>query len=105
MPYALWDELPMRTIAAVLALVTCAHSGFWYLTRSELSAPEFNGQLASVSYTPFDGSAHPDSGTQTTTEQVRADLAAIAPITRAVRTYSSTCGSELIREVAAEFGL
>ncbi len=95
----------MRTIAAVCALITCVHVGFWQLARSELSAPEFSGQLASVSYTPFDGSAHPDSGTQTTIEQVRADLAAIAPATRAVRTYSSTGGSELIPEVARELGL
>ncbi len=95
----------MRTIAAICALVTCVHAGFWYFTRAELAAPDFNDQLASVSYTPFDGSAHPDSGTRTTTEQVRADLAAIAPITRAVRTYSSTGGSELIPEAAAEFGL
>jgi len=95
----------MRTIASVCALVACAHIGIWHLTKSELSAPEFSGQLASVSYTPFDGSAHPDSGTQTTVEQVTADLAAIAPVTRAVRTYSSTGGSELIPEVAREFGL
>lgn len=70
-----------------------------------MSAPDFDGQLASVSYTPFDGSAHPDSGTQTTMEQVRADLRALAPVTRAVRTYSSTSGSELIPEAAAEVGL
>lgn len=95
----------MRTIAAVCALVTCAHAGLWYVTKSELKAPEFGGQLTSVSYTPFDGSAHPDSGTQTTIEQVRTDLAAIAPSTRAVRTYSSTGGSELVPEVANEFGL
>ena len=95
----------MRTIAAVCALVTCAHAGLWYVTKSEVAAPDFGGQLKSVSYTPFDGSAHPDSGTQTTIEQVRADLGALAPATRAVRTYSSTGGSELIPEVANEFGL
>ncbi len=95
----------MRTLAAVCALVTCAHVGLWQLTRTEVSAPDFDRQLASVSYTPFDGSAHPDSGTQTTMEQVRADLTAIAPLARAVRTYSSTGGSELIPEAAAELGL
>ena len=41
--------------------------------------PAFSGQLASVSYTPFDGSAHPDSGTRTTRAQIRADLKTIAP--------------------------
>ena len=58
-----------------------------------------------MSYTPFDGSAHPDSGTRTTAAQIRADLKAIAPYTRMVRTYSSTSGSELIPEIANEFGL
>ena len=95
----------MRLVAAICVLVTGAHIGLWQLARSELTAPDYRGQMASVSYTPFDGSAHPDSGKQTTIEQVRADLAAIAPTTRAVRTYSSTGGSELVPEVASEFGL
>ncbi len=58
-----------------------------------------------MSYTPFDGSAHPDSGTRTTAAQIRADLKAIAPYTRTIRTYSSTSGSELVPEVANEFGM
>ena len=66
------------------------------LAREQANAPNFNGQLASVSYTPFDGSAHPDSGTRTTAAQIRADLKAIAPYTRMVRTYSSTGGTELV---------
>ncbi len=95
----------MRLAAAVCALVITAHLGLWHFAKRELSAPDYSGQMASVSYTPFDGSAHPDSGKQTTIEQVRADLAAIAHTTRAVRTYSSTGGSELVPEVASEFGL
>ncbi|MFM9848677.1 MAG: glycosyltransferase [Hyphomicrobiaceae bacterium] len=95
----------MRIAAAVCAMVTCAHVGLWHFTKTEVSAPDFSRPLTSVSYTPFDGSAHPDSGTRTTAAQVRADLGAIARSTRAVRTYSSTGGSEIIPEVAKEFGL
>ncbi len=40
-----------------------------------------------------------------TAEQIRADLKAIAPYTRAIRTYSSTGGAELVPPIAAEFGL
>ena len=69
------------------------------------TAPEFNGQLASVSYAPFVNSSHPDSGERPTAEQIRADLKAIAPYTRAIRTYSSTGGAELVPPIAAEFGL
>ena len=96
----------MRFVAVVgVIAVACAHAGVWTVARTIGSAPNFDGQLASMSYTPFDGSAHPDSGTQTTAEQIRADLKAIAPYTRMIRTYSSTGGAEQIPEVAREFGL
>jgi exo-beta-1,3-glucanase (GH17 family) len=95
----------MRTVAAVLALVVCVHAGLWALLRTQTTAPDINGQLASVSYSPFASSDNPDSGTRPTPEQIRADLKAIAPYTRAIRTYSSTGGAELIPPIAAEFGL
>ncbi len=37
--------------------------------------------------------------------QIRSDLKLLAPITRAIRTYSSTNGVELVPSIAAEFGL
>ncbi len=95
----------MRTVAAVLALVACVHAGLWALLRTKETAPDFIGQLASVSYAPFVNSSHPDSGERPTEEQIRADLKAIAPYTKAIRTYSSTGGAELVPPIAAEFGL
>src|SRR5271154_334246 len=95
----------MRTVAAVLALVACVNAGLWALLRTEEKAPDFTGQLASVSYAPFVASAHPDWGDRPTAEQIRADLKAISPYTRAIRTYSSTGGAELVPPIAAEFGL
>src|SRR5580658_2220454 len=95
----------MRTVVAVLALVACVHAGLWALLRTKEVAPDFTGQLASVSYAPFVNSDHPDSGTRPTAEQIRADLKAIAPYTRAIRTYSATGGAELVPPIAAEFGL
>src|SRR5579862_4852461 len=95
----------MRTVAVVLALVACVHAGIWALLRPVGTAPDFTGQLASVSYSPFKDSSHPDSGPRPTAEQIRADLAAIAPYTRAIRTYSATGGAELVPPIAAEFGL
>jgi exo-beta-1,3-glucanase (GH17 family)/cellulose synthase/poly-beta-1,6-N-acetylglucosamine synthase-like glycosyltransferase len=95
----------MRFVALVGALVAGVHAGLWALSRDVSTAPEFTSPLASVSYTPFDGSAHPDSGRRSTVTQIRADLKTIAPYTRTVRTYSSTGGSELVPEVAREFGL
>src|SRR3569833_3494037 len=95
----------MRVVAVVGVLIACMHASVWAISRDVSSAPAFSGQLASLSYTPFDGSAHPDSGRQTTAAQIRADLKAIAPYTRTIRTYSSTSGTELVPEVAKEFGL
>ncbi len=95
----------MRTVAAVLALVACVHAGLWASIRTKEAAPDFTGQLASISYAPFVNSKHPDSGDRPTVEQIRADLKAIAPYTRAIRTYSSTGGGELVPSIAAEFGL
>jgi exo-beta-1,3-glucanase (GH17 family)/cellulose synthase/poly-beta-1,6-N-acetylglucosamine synthase-like glycosyltransferase len=95
----------MRTVAAVLALVVCVHAGLWFLFRTQANAPEFNSQLASLSYAPFASSDHPDRGARPTAEQIRADLKAIAPYTHAIRLYSSTGGAELVPPIAAEFGL
>ena len=95
----------MRTVAAVVALVACVHAGLWALMRDNARAPTFEGQLASISYAPFEGSAHPDSGALARTAQIRADLKMLAPLTRAIRTYSSTGGVELVPGIASEFGL
>ncbi len=95
----------MRTVAAVLALVVCVHAGLWAVLRSQATAPNINRQLASVSYSPFAHSSHPDGDDRPTAAQIRADLKAIAPITRAIRTYSSTGGAELVPPIAAQFGL
>src|ERR1700730_7876787 len=95
----------MRTVVAVLALVACVHAGLWALLRTKETAPDFPWQLASVSYAPFADSSHPDTGQRPPGEQIRSDLKAIAPYTRAIRTYSSTGGAELVPPIAAEFGL
>ncbi len=95
----------MRTVAAVIALVACVQAGLWALAQDHLSAPNIEGQLASVSYAPFGGTAHPDSGTQAQAAQIRSDLRMLAPLTRAIRTYSSTGGVELVPGIAQEFGM
>jgi exo-beta-1,3-glucanase (GH17 family)/cellulose synthase/poly-beta-1,6-N-acetylglucosamine synthase-like glycosyltransferase len=95
----------MRTVAAVVALVVCVHAGLWALARDRINAPNFDGQLASVSYAPFEGNVNPDEGGKAQAERIRADLKMLAPLTRAVRTYSSTAGVELVPGIAAEFGL
>jgi exo-beta-1,3-glucanase (GH17 family)/cellulose synthase/poly-beta-1,6-N-acetylglucosamine synthase-like glycosyltransferase len=95
----------MRTVAAVVALVACVHAGLWALTQQRLSAPDIEGPLNSVSYAPFASSINPDEGGEAKIEQIRSDLKLLAPLTRAIRTYSSTGGVQLVPGVASEFGL
>src|SRR5262249_53198550 len=95
----------MRSVAAILTLVACVHAGLWALLQRQVSVPEFRGQLASISYSPYTRGQNPDRGDRPTADQIRADLKRISPYTRAIRTYSSTGGQELIPGIAAEFGL
>ena len=95
----------MRIVVAVVALVTCVHAGMWSFLHRQYSSPDFNGQFASVSYSPYTRWQHPDNGDRPTADQIRSDLRLLSSYSRAVRTYSSTGGQELIPGIAAELGL
>jgi exo-beta-1,3-glucanase (GH17 family)/cellulose synthase/poly-beta-1,6-N-acetylglucosamine synthase-like glycosyltransferase len=95
----------MRTVAAVVALVACVHAGLWVLLQRQQAAANIEAPLASISYSPYTRSQHPDYGDRPTPEQIRADLKILSPYTQAIRTYSSTGGGELVPAIAAEFGL
>jgi exo-beta-1,3-glucanase (GH17 family)/cellulose synthase/poly-beta-1,6-N-acetylglucosamine synthase-like glycosyltransferase len=101
-PYGL---VAMRAVVAVLLFVTAAHAGLWGLFQEKQQAPDFRGILPSVSYAPFEGTAHPDIDNIPSADKIRADLRKLATITRAIRLYSSTGGVELVPPIAAEFGL
>ncbi len=95
----------MRVVVAVLLFVTAAHAGLWGLLRDKQQAPDFSGILPSVSYAPYEGSGHPDVDNFPTAERIRSDLKTLAPLTRAIRLYSSTGGQELVPPIANEVGL
>src|SRR5215470_5882910 len=96
----------MRSVAIVVALVACLHTGVWALLQTQASPPGFDGILNSVSYSPFTTAVHPDTeGSRPPEERIRAELKAIAPYTRAIRLYSSTGGVEQVPKIAAEVGL
>ncbi|HEU0082572.1 MAG TPA: glycosyl transferase family 2, partial [Bradyrhizobium sp.] len=92
----------MRAVVAVLFVVTALHAGLWSALRDKQQAPEFRGILPSVSYAPFEGTAHPDVDNLPNADKVRADLKTLAPLTRAIRLYSSTGGVEIVPPIAAE---
>jgi exo-beta-1,3-glucanase (GH17 family) len=95
----------MRAIVAVLLFVSAAHAALWGILQDKQHAPDFNGMLPSVSYAPFEGTAHPDVDNIPSADKIRADMRKLSTITRAIRLYSSTGGVELVPPIAAEFGL
>jgi exo-beta-1,3-glucanase (GH17 family)/cellulose synthase/poly-beta-1,6-N-acetylglucosamine synthase-like glycosyltransferase len=95
----------MRAVVAVLLFVTTVHAALWGVFRDKQEAPDFKGILPSVSYAPFEGTSHPDVDNIPNVEKIRADLKKLAPLTRAIRLYSSTGGVDLVPPIAAEFGL
>src|ERR1700676_5598841 len=95
----------MRAVVAVLLCVAAIHAAIWGLLRDKQQAPDFKGILPSVSYAPFEGTAHPDVDNIPSVEKIRADLKTLAPLTRAIRLYSSTGGVELVPPIANEVGL
>ncbi len=95
----------MRAVVAVFLFVSAAHAALWGVLQDKQSAPDFKGVLTSLSYAPFEGAAHPDVDNIPTVEKIRTDMKALAPLTRAIRLYSSTGGVELVPPIANEFGL
>src|SRR6195256_1689491 len=95
----------MRAVVAVLLSVTAAHAALWGLLQEKQQAPDFRGILPSVSYAPFEGTAHPDVDNIPSEEKIRADMKKLATLTRAIRLYSSTGGVEMVPPIAAEFGI
>jgi cellulose synthase/poly-beta-1,6-N-acetylglucosamine synthase-like glycosyltransferase/exo-beta-1,3-glucanase (GH17 family) len=95
--------ISMRAIVAVLLLVSAAHAAIWGLLQDKRPAPDFNGMLPSVSYTPFEPGHVVDKTTDP--DRIRADLKKLSTVTRAIRGYSAMEGNELVPPIAAEFGL
>src|SRR4051812_2405798 len=95
----------MRAVVAVLLCVTAIHAAMWGALREKQEAPDFKGILPSVSYAPFEGTGHPDVDNLPNPDRIRADVKILAPLTRAIRLYSSTSGLELVPPIANEVGL
>jgi exo-beta-1,3-glucanase (GH17 family)/cellulose synthase/poly-beta-1,6-N-acetylglucosamine synthase-like glycosyltransferase len=100
-----YGSFAMRAVVAVLLFVTAAHAALWGIFQDRQQAPDFRGILTSVSYAPFEGTAHPDVDNIPSVEKIRADMKKLATLTKAIRLYSSTGGVELVPPIAAEFGL
>src|SRR5262245_43954672 len=95
----------MRSVVAVVALISCVHAGLWAFLHRQQTVPNIDGPLASVSYSPYTRWQTPDHGDVPTPEQIRNDLRLLSPYTRTIRTYTSTRGLDVVPGIAAEFGM
>ena len=96
----------MRSLGVVLmvALATFVHVACWFLSEEQASPPNVLGPLASVSFSPIHARDDGEND-RVSAEQIKSDLAVIAPHTRAIRTYSVGNGLDQVPELAASFGL
>ena len=91
-------------VAVVVALATALHASVWLLMHEQVSPPNADGVLASISFSPINPK-HDGESDKTSEAQIRSDLAAVAPYTRSVRTYSVGNGLDRVPQLASEVGL
>src|SRR3984885_11219034 len=97
------QNMAMVTVVLILCLVAGLHLLLWRLAEPHAAAAPVEGRLPSVSYNRFAKSSSPDLAVSEA--RIRTDLAAVAKLAKAVRTYASTQGLERVPKVAAELGL
>jgi len=91
-------------VAVVVAIATATHALVWLVLHEQVSPPDANGVLDSVSFSPINPNRDAEHD-NTDEAQITSDLAAIAPYTRTIRTYSTTKGLELVPALASRYGL
>jgi exo-beta-1,3-glucanase (GH17 family)/cellulose synthase/poly-beta-1,6-N-acetylglucosamine synthase-like glycosyltransferase len=87
-----------------IAAVIVAQAAVWQAWMTPVGAPNIE-TFQSFSLTPFDRATDIKSGGRTTKARVAEDVAAIAPYTQRLRTYSATEGMEYVPGAAAGFGM
>ncbi|NJL08448.1 MAG: glycosyltransferase [Methylacidiphilales bacterium] len=92
-------------VLAVVAMVATMHGALWMWARDTLSAPATISQFNSLSFAPYHKNSDPESGGVTDEAQIRSDMKVVAPYTRAIRTYASTGGLELVPAIAADYDI
>ena len=96
----------MRTVAAVVALVACVHAGLWAANARRCSRAQLRRRSSRAFPTRRLKVRRIRIPAATArTAQICADLKTAGASTRAIRTYSSTGGVELVPGIASEFAL
>lgn len=90
--------MTLRTFFALLIAIVVAavsHGLVWEWLREQGIAPDIRA-IQSLSFSPFARDQNPTVDATVTLAQIASDLEVVAPVTNAIRTYSSTLGLETV---------
>ena len=91
-------------IALALGLVVAASVLFWASRNSSVIAPEWDGLVRGLAYSPSHVFTRHDSE-QIPPEQIDRDMAQLSKITNHIRTYTVAHGLDKVPEIAARYGM
>ncbi len=91
-------------IALALALVVSASVLFWASRDYSVVAPDWDGQVRGIAYSPSHVFSLRDHD-HITPEQIDRDMAQLSLLTGRIRTYTVAGGMEKVPEIARRYGL
>lgn len=92
-------------VVVVTVTVSILHALIWFLDHKSINPPDSETTFQSLSFAPYDKNQNPNNNDIPTADQIDRDLARISSYTKAVRTYTTTGGPELVPELAFKYGL
>src|SRR3954470_2167920 len=91
-------------IAVALVMVLSATGLFWASRDYQVMAPDWDGQVRGVTYTPSHMFS-PDDLKTISPEQIDRDMRQLSAITGHVRTYTVAGGMDKLPEIARRYGM
>jgi exo-beta-1,3-glucanase (GH17 family)/cellulose synthase/poly-beta-1,6-N-acetylglucosamine synthase-like glycosyltransferase len=107
---SLLEQISQRTrgafrITLALTLVVGASVLFWASRDYAVIAPDWDGQVRGLDYSPSQTFSSPTEHKMVSPERIDADMAEISQITNKVRTYTVADGMERVPEIARRYGI
>jgi exo-beta-1,3-glucanase (GH17 family)/cellulose synthase/poly-beta-1,6-N-acetylglucosamine synthase-like glycosyltransferase len=94
-----------RTGLAALLVVILANFAAWAWIGRPVSAPNFDGVIRGVSFSPYQRDNDPAKDNHPSPVEIDRDLRLLEGVTGAVRTYSALDGLDLVPYLARPYGL
>src|ERR1700744_2619656 len=99
-----WGTSGMARIAVALCLVVSASVFYWASRDYEVIAPDWDGQVRGLSYSPSHTFTKKDHD-WTTPEQIDQDMAQLSKLTAHIRPYTVSNGLDKVPEIARRYGM